>query len=46
MLGIRGSGMIVYYTQVIDEVKTNRIDRINILPKAGVMIDNVKSVNT
>lgn len=46
MLGIRGNGMIVYYSQVIDEVKTNRIERITIPPKAGVMIEGVKSVNT
>jgi len=39
MLGVRPNGMLVYYTQVVDDVKTGKIDRILIPPKAGVMVE-------
>lgn len=45
MLGVRPNGMLVYYTQVVDDVKTGKIDRILIPPKAGVMVEQITSLN-
>lgn len=44
MMGIRPNGMLVYYSQVIDNVKTGKIDTINLLPKAGVHMNNIRQI--
>lgn len=42
MMGVRPIGMLVYYSKIVDDVKTGKIDRILIPPKAGVLIKDVK----
>lgn len=44
MVGVRPNGMLVYYSKVIDEVRTKDIEKIKIPPKAGVYIDQIIDV--
>ena len=44
MMGVRFDGMLVYFTEVITDVETGKIDRIRITPKAGVYIQHVTSI--